>query len=167
MVPGLLAGGPTPVCTPGHAALPVSRTPPESSQGKEDIMLLGIDYGTTRTVVAAVDRGNYPVISFYTANGDTQDWYPSLIASRGDEHLFGLDAACCQDDPGWNCCGPSSVSWQREAPRQPYHWAPAPSPPWSCSRRSWRSCGATSSHAPTCASGPRNPWRPWSPSLPM
>src|SRR5688500_16533715 len=77
--PGLLAGGPAPVCAPGHAALQVSRTLPESSQGKEDTMLLGIDYGTTRTVVAAVDRGNYPVISFHTADGDTQDWYPSLI----------------------------------------------------------------------------------------
>jgi molecular chaperone DnaK len=64
-------------------------------------MLLGIDYGTTRTVVAAVDRGNYPVVSFHTAAGDTQDWYPSLIAARGDERLFGLDASCCQDDPGW------------------------------------------------------------------
>jgi molecular chaperone DnaK (HSP70) len=64
-------------------------------------MLLGIDYGTTRTVVAAVDRGNYPVVSFQTAAGDTQDWYPSLIAVRGDERLCGLDAACCQDDPGW------------------------------------------------------------------
>jgi hypothetical protein len=32
---------------------------------KEDAMLLGIDYGTTRTVVAAVDRGNYPVVSFH------------------------------------------------------------------------------------------------------
>jgi molecular chaperone DnaK (HSP70) len=42
-------------------------------------MLLGIDYGTTRTVVAAVDRGNYPVVSFQTADGDTQDWYPSLV----------------------------------------------------------------------------------------
>jgi molecular chaperone DnaK (HSP70) len=64
-------------------------------------MLLGIDYGTTRTVVAAVDRGNYPVVSFHTADGDTQDWYPSLIAARGDARLYGLDAARHQDDPAW------------------------------------------------------------------
>src|SRR5919199_4557762 len=64
-------------------------------------MLLGIDYGTTRTVVAAVDRGNYPVVSFQTAAGDTQDWYPSLIAARGDARLYGLDAARRQDDPDW------------------------------------------------------------------
>jgi molecular chaperone DnaK (HSP70) len=64
-------------------------------------MLLGIDYGTTRTVVAAVDRGNYPVVSFQTAEGDTQDWYPSLIAVRGDARLCGLDTARHQDDPDW------------------------------------------------------------------
>jgi molecular chaperone DnaK (HSP70) len=64
-------------------------------------MLLGIDYGTTRTIVAAVDRGNYPVVSFHTADGDTRDWYPSLITARGDECLYGLDAACHQDDPDW------------------------------------------------------------------
>jgi molecular chaperone DnaK (HSP70) len=64
-------------------------------------MLLGIDYGTTHTVVAAVDRGNYPVVSFQTAEGDTQDWYPSLIAVRGDTCLYGLDAVPHQDDPAW------------------------------------------------------------------
>ena len=64
-------------------------------------MLVGIDYGTTRTVVATVDRGNYPIVSFHTEEGDTQDWYPSLVAVRGDERLFGLDAATHQDDPSW------------------------------------------------------------------
>ena len=65
-------------------------------------MRLGIDYGTTRTVVAVADRGNYPVVSFHTADGDTQDWYPSLITARGDVRLYGLDAACHQDDPDWS-----------------------------------------------------------------
>ena len=64
-------------------------------------MLLGIDYGTTRTVVATVDRGNYPVISFHTDSGDTQEWYPSLAAERNAERLFGLDAAARQNEPGW------------------------------------------------------------------
>src|SRR5260370_18819360 len=64
-------------------------------------MILGIDYGTTRTVVAAADRGNYPVVSFQTDNGDTQEWYPSLIAARGAELRFGLDAPAVQDQPGW------------------------------------------------------------------
>src|SRR5215210_2336517 len=64
-------------------------------------MLLGIDYGTTRTVVAAVDRGNYPAISFHADSGDTQDWYPSLIAARNEEILFGLDAARHHNDSSW------------------------------------------------------------------
>ena len=64
-------------------------------------MLLGIDYGTTRTVVAAADRGNYPVVSFHTADGDTQDWYPSLITACGDARLYGLEATRHQDDPDW------------------------------------------------------------------
>ena len=64
-------------------------------------MLLGIDYGTTRTVVATVDRGNYPLVSFHTADGDTQEWYPSLVAIRDNERLYGLDAAARQNDPEW------------------------------------------------------------------
>src|SRR3989449_11294773 len=99
--PRTARGRPGPVCASGHVALRVSWTRPESSQGKEDTMRLGIDYGTTRTVVAAVDRGNYPVVSFQTAEGDTQDWYPSLIAACGEAHGFGLDAAWRQDDSTW------------------------------------------------------------------
>ncbi|HEX8089766.1 MAG TPA: Hsp70 family protein [Blastocatellia bacterium] len=64
-------------------------------------MLLGIDFGTTRTVVAAVDRGNYPVISFHGEGGDTSQWYPSIIAARAGELAFGLDAASRQNDPEW------------------------------------------------------------------
>ncbi|MEM9291438.1 MAG: Hsp70 family protein [Acidobacteriota bacterium] len=56
-------------------------------------MRLGIDFGTTRTVVATVDRGNYPVLSFHGENGEDLTYYPSLIASRAGELLFGLDAA--------------------------------------------------------------------------
>lgn len=64
-------------------------------------MLVGIDYGTTRTVVTTIDRGNYPIVSFHTEDGDTQDWYPSLMAVRGDERRFGLDAVSCQYETGW------------------------------------------------------------------
>ena len=64
-------------------------------------MILGIDFGTTRTVVAAVDRGNYPIISFHGESGDAEEWYPSIIAARGDELAFGLDAAARQNDPEW------------------------------------------------------------------
>jgi molecular chaperone DnaK (HSP70) len=65
-------------------------------------MLLGIDFGTTRTVVAAVDRGNYPVISFHPEDGDTLEWYPSVAAARGGEVVFGFDAAQKQGAEGWS-----------------------------------------------------------------
>jgi molecular chaperone DnaK (HSP70) len=63
-------------------------------------MLLGIDFGTTRTVVAAVDRGNYPVVSFQTPGGDTHEWYPSLVAVRDGVRVFGFEAAAAQNEPG-------------------------------------------------------------------
>jgi len=68
------------------------------------MMLLGIDFGTTRTVVAAVDRGNYPVISFHAdgAEGnDLRDWYPSMVAARGNEVVYGFEALARQSDPSW------------------------------------------------------------------
>ncbi len=65
-------------------------------------MFLGIDFGTTRTVVSAVDRGNYPVVSFHPENGETLEWYPSVVAARGDEILFGFDAAQVAGEKGWS-----------------------------------------------------------------
>jgi molecular chaperone DnaK (HSP70) len=67
---------------------------------KEDEMLLGIDFGTTRTVVAAVDRGNYPVVSFQAPGGDTHEWYPSLMGVRDGVRVFGFEAAAAQNEPG-------------------------------------------------------------------
>jgi molecular chaperone DnaK (HSP70) len=62
---------------------------------------LGIDFGTTRTVVAAVDRGNYPLLSFENPDGAHVDWFPSLVAVRGGERLYGWQAWACQQDPDW------------------------------------------------------------------
>src|ERR1700722_8262274 len=62
---------------------------------------LGIDFGTTRTVVAAVDRGNYPLLSFENPDGAQVDWFPSLVAVRGGERRYGWDAWACQQDPDW------------------------------------------------------------------
>ena len=60
-------------------------------------MRFGIDFGTTHTVVALVDRGNYPIVSF--EHGDV---LPSLIAAGpGGELRFGHAAAQVARDPGW------------------------------------------------------------------
>jgi len=48
-------------------------------------MQIGIDLGTTRTIVAIADRGNYPVVTFENAEGDFQEWYPCLVATRDGE----------------------------------------------------------------------------------
>jgi molecular chaperone DnaK (HSP70) len=65
-------------------------------------MRLGIDFGTTRTRVAAAIRGNYPLITFQAEHGDAVDWYPSLIAAQGDQAIFGLRAQAVQYEPGWD-----------------------------------------------------------------
>jgi molecular chaperone DnaK (HSP70) len=62
---------------------------------------LGIDFGTTRIVVAAVDRGNYPVIAFEDPEGVSREWFPPLIAARGSERLYGWDAYAAQADPSY------------------------------------------------------------------
>jgi molecular chaperone DnaK (HSP70) len=53
---------------------------------------LGIDFGTTRTVVACADRGNYPVLGFVDDAGDSHDWFPSVVAECEGELRFGFDA---------------------------------------------------------------------------
>ena len=63
-------------------------------------MKLGIDFGTTRIVTAAADRGNYPLLTFDTREGNA-DWFPSLVALRGDERRYGWDAWTAQGEPGW------------------------------------------------------------------
>jgi len=62
---------------------------------------LGIDFGTTRVVVAAVDRGNYPLVSFETQDGQVRDWFPPLIAAQGAKRAYGWDAWQLQGQPGW------------------------------------------------------------------
>lgn len=64
-------------------------------------MKLGIDFGTTRIVAAAVDRGNYPVITFEDSEGTGRDWFPALVASRNGQRLYGWDAWQAQFEPGW------------------------------------------------------------------
>ena len=64
-------------------------------------MKLGIDFGTTRTVVACADRGNYPVLSFYDEAGDAHDWFPSVVAERAGELRFGFAALATAHDPSF------------------------------------------------------------------
>jgi molecular chaperone DnaK (HSP70) len=64
-------------------------------------MKLGIDFGTNRIVVAVADRGNYPLISFESADGSVADWYPSLVAVRGNERRYGWHAWDAQSDESW------------------------------------------------------------------
>jgi molecular chaperone DnaK (HSP70) len=68
-------------------------------------MRLGIDFGTTRTRVAAAVRGNYPLVTFQTEDGGAMEWYPSLIAVRGGEMLFGPRAQAVQHEPEWAALG--------------------------------------------------------------
>jgi molecular chaperone DnaK (HSP70) len=79
-------------------------------------MRLGIDFGTTRIVVAASDRGNYPLVSFENS-GDSFEWFPDMVALRAAdpsldqasdtpsdrpiETRFGWDAWNAQGEPGW------------------------------------------------------------------
>ena len=64
-------------------------------------MRLGVDFGTTRVVVAAVDRGNYPVVTFEDGDGASREWFPALIAAQGDRRLYGWQAYAAQFEPGW------------------------------------------------------------------
>jgi molecular chaperone DnaK (HSP70) len=65
-----------------------------------EVMKLGIDFGTTRVVVAAADRGNYPILKFDTPEG-AADWFPPLVALQGRERRYGWDAWAVQGEPGW------------------------------------------------------------------
>lgn len=55
-------------------------------------MRFGIDLGTTRTIVAVADRGNYPVLSFTDPEGEVHEYLPSVVAREDGELRFGFDA---------------------------------------------------------------------------
>jgi molecular chaperone DnaK (HSP70) len=64
-------------------------------------MRLGIDFGTTRIIVAFVDRGNYPVVSFDAPDGTAREWFPPLVAVKDQQRLYGWEAWAAQEEPGW------------------------------------------------------------------
>ncbi len=62
-------------------------------------MRLGIDFGTTRTVVAAEENGNYPVCTF-NWRGELKEYIPSLVAAKDGHLYFGWEAAQHFNEPG-------------------------------------------------------------------
>ncbi|HET7892964.1 MAG TPA: Hsp70 family protein, partial [Candidatus Sulfotelmatobacter sp.] len=64
-------------------------------------MRIGIDFGTTRVVVAAADRGNYPLVNFETPDGRAREWFPPLMAVSRDKRAYGWEALEQQGKPGW------------------------------------------------------------------
>lgn len=65
-------------------------------------MRIGVDFGTTRVVVAAVDRGNFPIVYFETPEGQMRDWFPPVAAIKGGNRLYGWEAIAVQDDADWS-----------------------------------------------------------------
>ena len=65
-------------------------------------MKIGIDFGTTRIVVAASDRGNFPIVNFETPEGEVRDWFPPAVAVQGNMRVYGWEAITRQNDPDWS-----------------------------------------------------------------
>ncbi|MDO5498184.1 MAG: Hsp70 family protein [Propionibacteriaceae bacterium] len=61
-------------------------------------MDLGVDFGTTRTITAAADRGNYPVVSLTDQLGDSHDWFPSVVSVRDGQLVHGFDALAAAEE---------------------------------------------------------------------
>ena len=64
-------------------------------------MKIGIDFGTTRVVVASVDRGNFPLVHFEAPDGQVYDWFPPVAAVKDDARLYGWEALAVQGDESW------------------------------------------------------------------
>jgi molecular chaperone DnaK (HSP70) len=77
-------------------------------------MRIGIDFGTTRVVVAASDRGNFPLVNFETPDGQVRDWFPPVFAANGETRLYGWEALAAQQDPAWTVVR-SLKRWLRDA----------------------------------------------------
>jgi len=60
-------------------------------------MRLGIDFGTTRTVVASCEEGNHSVCTFEW-DGDFKEYIPSLVAVKEGTLQFGWEAISCLKD---------------------------------------------------------------------
>ncbi len=77
-------------------------------------MRLGIDFGTTRIIVAHADRGNYPLVNFEGPAQQIRDWFPPLVAAREGQRVYGWDAWEAQAESGWTVVR-SLKRWLQEA----------------------------------------------------
>ena len=118
-------------------------------------MRLGIDFGTTRTVVAASDRGNYPVVSFVDAQRRRTRVLP--VGRRGTRRRapLRLRRARCRDRR--RDTGALVQARARVAPRHGGHGdrgrRAAACRCSTCSRAFSRTCSARSSTARTSREG--------------
>ena len=64
-------------------------------------MRIGIDFGTTRVVVAAADRGNYPLVNFEAPDGHAREWFPPVLAVAREKRVYGWEALEHHGKPGW------------------------------------------------------------------
>ena len=79
----------------------LSGSGPNRIQRKLKLMRLGIDFGTTRVVVAHADRGNFPLVSFEASDGQVHDWFPPVVAVNGEARLYRWDAIAVEEDESW------------------------------------------------------------------
>jgi molecular chaperone DnaK (HSP70) len=86
-------------------------------------MRIGLDFGTTRVVVAAVDRGNFPIVYFETPDGQMRDWFPPVAAVRGSKRLYGWEAVAVQDDKDWTLLRSPKRSLRTAGPHTRLHVA--------------------------------------------
>ncbi len=51
--------------------------------------------------MAAVDRGNYPLVNFEALDGRVYDWFPSVVAVSEGQRVYGWEAINLHNQPGW------------------------------------------------------------------
>jgi molecular chaperone DnaK (HSP70) len=86
-------------------------------------MRIGVDFGTTRVVVAAADRGNYPLVHFETPDGQMRDWFPPIVAARDGVRLYGWEAAAVQEQESWTLVRSLKRALRTAGPQTEIHLA--------------------------------------------
>src|SRR5690349_21828635 len=91
-------------------------------------MKLGLDFGTTRIVAAAADRGNYPLVAFESPDGQMREWFPPLVAIRRNERRYGWSAWAVQGDREWTVVRSLKRLLKRAGPMTPVRIAGCEAP---------------------------------------